>query len=131
MRRRQSARLDHHLRSSTRPVLVNFAADRCPTVRAIHSVLDAIGAERAMSIDIVRIDVDAQPSIAEQHAIRWLPTVALFINGTERSRLVGTHPERYLDEWLDHWLLPASPSSGPRRRSLRRASSRHDRRLHS
>lgn len=91
---------------------MHFVADWCPTVWELHSVLDAIGAERATTIDIVRIDVGRQPAIAERHTIHRLPVVALFVNGAERSRLVGAHPKRYLDEWLDHWLLSSSPSSG-------------------
>ena len=100
----ETIRLDERVRSSTVPVLVDFTADWCPPCQAIAPVLDAIETERADSLDVVRIDVDAQPGTADEHAVRTLPTLALFVDGVERTRVVGAHPKRHLDEWLDHWL---------------------------
>lgn len=107
MNRLQAVPLDDRLRDSSLPVLVDFTADWCPPCRAIAPVLDAIAAERIGSLDVVRLDVDSHPDTGDQHAIRTLPTLALFVDGVERTRVVGAHPKRHLDQWLDHWLAGA------------------------
>lgn len=85
-------------------VLVDFTADWCPPCRAISPILDDIANERINTLDVVRLDVDEHPDIASRHEVYSMPTLVLFVAGVEVARLIGAHPKRSIDEWLDQGL---------------------------
>jgi len=64
-------------------VLVDYYANWCGPCRQIAPMLEQI------SGDVVKVDVDANPEIAQQYNIQSLPTLVLFSNGREVERLVG------------------------------------------
>lgn len=93
-----------HRGDPTGAVLVDFTADWCPPCRAISPILDDIADERADTLDVVRLDVDEHPDVTSHHAVSSMPTLVLFVAGDEVARLVGAHPKRSIDQWLDQAL---------------------------
>jgi len=82
------------------PVLVDFGAEWCPPCRAIEPVIEDIAEHHAGRVDVVRIDVDAAPSIAGRYRVRALPTVICFVAGQELSRHTGATTKKVLLDLL-------------------------------
>ena len=81
---------------STVPVVVDFWADWCGPCRMIAPELEALAAERS-DLKVVKVDVEANPSVASRYGIRGIPTIALFREGHQVAASVGAKPRRDIE----------------------------------
>lgn len=72
---------------SDKPVLVDFFATWCGPCKAMHPVIEELAAES--DIVVGKVDIDAEPELAEQFRIMSVPTFLSFQNGKARKKLVG------------------------------------------
>lgn len=75
--------------AADRPVLVDFWATWCGPCRALGPHLERLAEERSDDLQVVKVDVDAQPALAQKYEIRAMPTLVLFQGGKEIARHVG------------------------------------------
>ena len=68
-----------------------FTASWCQPCRQLGPIMDRV----AQQVSVRKIDVDAEPLMAQQNGVRSVPTVILMKNGVEITRLVGIQPENY------------------------------------
>lgn len=68
--------------------LVDFHADWCAPCRAQGPVVDALAAESLDAL-VAKVDVEAEPTLAQLFDIRALPTLILFRNGKIAKRFTG------------------------------------------
>lgn len=69
--------------------LVDFHADWCGPCRMLAPVLDQIATEMKGKAQVAKVDIDAEQKTATEFQITSVPTLILFKNGKEVSRLVG------------------------------------------
>jgi len=78
---------------SKEPVLVDFYADWCGPCKMLIPVLDEID-----FTDVIKVNVDEYPGIAQKFGIMSIPSLLFFKNGLEQDREIGY---RGIDEIKD------------------------------
>jgi len=69
--------------------LVKFAATWCGPCKVLSRTLDKVTPEFP-TVNFQEVDVDDHPELAKDYKIRSVPTVIVFRNGEELTRLVGS-----------------------------------------
>ena len=82
-----------------RPVVGDFTAAWCPPCRMMSPILDELAADRD-DVRFVKVDVDADPAIAQRYGVMSMPTFVVFRDGAPVQTLVGARPRRRLEQEL-------------------------------
>jgi thioredoxin 1 len=86
------------------PVLVEYTASWCPPCKMIAPVLEQIAREEAERLEIVALDVDANPETTRRYSVLGMPTLALFVGGQLVSSVVGARPRAAIMRELEPHL---------------------------
>ena len=87
-----------------KPVLVDLWAGWCAPCRVVGPIVDEISAERADSLEVFKLDVDANPDVATRYGVSSIPTLLVFRDGEEVGRVVGALPKARIEAQLDEAL---------------------------
>ncbi|MEL6183885.1 MAG: thioredoxin [Myxococcota bacterium] len=88
------------------PVLVDFWAEWCGPCKQVGPVLEKLSGELAGRVVIAKVDVDANPMIAQAMRIQSIPTMVLFSGGRPVDVVQGALPEAQLRQFLEPHLAP-------------------------
>ena len=78
--------------ASEKPVLVDFWAEWCRPCHIVAPEVEAIAQSHAEKLEVVKLNIDENPSTAGQYGVMSIPTLLLFVDGVEKARLVGARP---------------------------------------
>ncbi|WP_053038774.1 thioredoxin [Staphylococcus aureus] len=84
--------------------LVDFWATWCGPCKMIDPVLEELAADYEGKADILKLDVDENPSTAAKYEVMSIPTLIVFKDGQPVDKVVGFQPKENLAEVLDKHL---------------------------
>jgi thioredoxin 2 len=94
-----SAGFDAEVTASV-PVVADFWAAWCGPCRMVSPVLDALAEEHAGHLKVVKVDVDANPALAQRYEAMSIPLLVVFRDGRPVDRIVGALPRAQLAQRL-------------------------------
>ncbi len=92
------------IRSSEKPVLVDFYADWCGPCKMVSPAVERIASELKGRLVTVKVNIDKKQHVASQHSIQSIPTIMLFYQGRELMRLQGAYPYEQLKSQVERHL---------------------------
>jgi putative thioredoxin len=95
------------LRSRTTPVIVDLWAEWCGPCKQLSPVLEKLANEAAGAWVLAKIDVDANPRIAEAFQAQSIPMVVALVGGQPVDAFLGAMPEAQVSQWLNQILAVA------------------------
>jgi thioredoxin 1 len=81
---------------SDKPVIVDYWAEWCGPCRMVAPVLEEIAAEHADKLDVVKLNIDENPLVAQRYGILQIPTLNVFAGGEVVKQVIGAKPKSAL-----------------------------------
>jgi len=109
------AEFDQKVLRSSRPVLVDFYKESCPTCVLQEAVLDDLAAEYGSQVIFAKFKireatmVGSAPEIMDRYNLFWVPTVILFLDGRETRRWTLNSTHAMLRKGLSQTLAASGP----------------------
>jgi thioredoxin 1 len=89
---------------SDKPVLVDFWAEWCGPCRALAPILDDLAEEYGEKATLVKVNIDENPTLADQYGIMSIPAVYLFSNGSVKATSIGVKPKRVIAREFERYI---------------------------
>ena len=86
---------------SSEPVLVDFWAEWCGPCKMISPIVDELARNYAGKVKVVKINIDHNPNVPRQYAVRGIPTLMMFKDGQVAGTQVGAVGKAQLAQFVD------------------------------
>ena len=93
-------------RSHELPVIVDCWAPWCGPCRVLGPILEKLAYERDGQVQLVKVNTDENPQVAQALQVQGIPAVFAFAGGRVISQFVGAQPEERVREFFDA-LIPS------------------------
>ena len=81
-----------------RPVVVDFWAAWCGPCRMVAPELERLAEKYDGSVDVVKVDVDANPALSQAFNVMSIPMIGLFKPGEPPMAVAGFRPMEQLEQ---------------------------------
>lgn len=83
------------IKSSEKPILLDFYADWCGPCRMVSPLVDEIAEENPQYL-VGKINVDDEPELAQAFAVSSIPMLVVMKNGKIVAQTVGARPKQQI-----------------------------------
>jgi thioredoxin len=97
---------------SESPVLVDFWAEWCGPCRMMAPEFERAAAAIEPRARLVKVNVDAEPALAQRFQVRSIPTLVLALHGGEVARTAGARSAAQLAQWVEAELSRVNVAPG-------------------
>jgi thioredoxin len=80
-----------------KPVVVDFWAAWCGPCKMVAPEMERLAEKYAGAVEVVKVDVDANPALSQAFNILSIPTIAFFKPGSQPQGVVGFRPLEQLE----------------------------------
>jgi putative thioredoxin len=98
---------DVALRSRSTPVIVDLWAEWCGPCKQLSPVLEKLANEAGGAWVLAKIDVDANPRLAQAFQAQSIPMVVAIVGGQMVDAFLGAMPEAQVKQWIAQVLAVA------------------------
>jgi len=91
------ATFEQEVLHNDKPVVVDFWAAWCGPCKLVAPEMEKIAAKYEGAVDVVKVDVDANPGLSRAFNIMSIPTIAFFAPGKQPMGVVGFRPMEQLE----------------------------------
>jgi thioredoxin 1 len=96
---------------SDKPVVVDFWAAWCGPCKMVAPEMEKIAEKYDGAVQVVKVDVDANPRLSQAFGIMSIPTIAFFKPGSQPMGVVGFRPMEQLEQQFGLAELPRVDAS--------------------
>ena len=93
-------------RSRTVPVVVDLWAEWCGPCRTLGPILEKVVADAGGQVELAKVDIDANPSVASMFQVQSIPAVYAMKDGKVVDGFLGAQPEWQVAEFVQR-LYPS------------------------
>jgi len=93
------ADFDRLITLSSLPVVVDYWAPWCGPCRMVAPELVKVADRQAGRLIVAKVNTDVLTELGDRYGIRSIPTLAVFANGQEVSRLAGARPANEIEQF--------------------------------
>ena len=97
VREATDANWEQEVIQSDKPVIVDFWAAWCGPCRLVAPEVEKLADKYAGQVEVMKLDVDANPHTAMHYGVMSIPTVAYFAPGQPPRAAVGFRPAEQLE----------------------------------
>jgi thioredoxin 1 len=90
------ATFEDEVLKSEKPVIVDYWAEWCGPCRMVAPVLEEIANEHGDKLEVVKLNIDENPAVAQRYQIMAIPTMNVFSGGQVVKQIVGAKPKSAL-----------------------------------
>ena len=83
---------------------MDFWAEWCGPCHALAPVVEATAERHRDGAQVVKVNVDDSPTIAQRYRIQGIPTLILFQDGVEKERIVGVVSQEKISETIERYI---------------------------
>ncbi|HMR95265.1 MAG TPA: thioredoxin [Microthrixaceae bacterium] len=94
-------------RSRTVPVVVDLWAEWCGPCRTLGPILEKVVADTGGQVELAKVDIDANPSVASMFQVQSIPAVYAMKDGKVVDGFLGAQPEWQVAEFVQR-LYPSA-----------------------